>query len=166
MKKAVFSTLGLALLLSTSTAVASAQEAQEATPALQKESIQLFGNGTDREPNNWYDKASEVWLGSDIYGTIGERIEGRDYDTYDMYKFKAFQTKWVDFKIEGDKYPNAWLKLTLTDSDGHLIKTTEEGQNTLGKKLEAGKEYYLEVGVPGYEIGQLFWYKISAKIEE
>ncbi|MDH2329788.1 hypothetical protein MKY24_08715 [Paenibacillus sp. FSL P2-0322] len=42
MKKAVFSTLGLALLLSTSTAVASAQEA---APALQKESIQLSGMG-------------------------------------------------------------------------------------------------------------------------
>ncbi|MBE3650443.1 hypothetical protein [Paenibacillus polymyxa] len=164
MKKTLLASLGFTLMLSTTASVALAAEADSVPVA--KESNQLFGNGTDREPNNWYDKASEVWLGSDIYGTIGELIEGRDYDTYDMYKFKAFQTKWVDFKIEGDKYPNAWLNLTLTDSDGHMIKTTEEGQNTLGKKLEAGKEYYLEVGVPGYEIGQLFWYKISAKIEE
>ncbi|MDY7990758.1 hypothetical protein ACYCSE_18680 [Paenibacillus sp. SEL1] len=161
MKKLVFSTLGLALLLSTSTAVASAQEA---APALQKESIQLSGNGTDREPNNSFEEASEIFLGDDIYGSIGELIDGRYYDTYDVYKFKVFETKWVDFKLEGDKYPSAWLKMVLRDSNGHKIKSANDGQYTLGKELEAGKWYYLEVETPGYEIGQLFWYKISATI--
>ncbi|MGM1019745.1 MAG: hypothetical protein ACQEXV_04170 [Bacillota bacterium] len=164
MKKTLLASLGLTLLLSTSAGAAFAEDADSAP--VTKESNQLFGNGTDREPNNWYDQASEVWLGSDIYGTIGEVIEGRYNDTYDVYKFKAFQTKWVDFKIEGNKYPNSWLRLVLSDSDGHRIKAAEDGQYTLGKKLEAGKWYYLEVETPGYEIGQLFNYRISATIEQ
>ncbi|MMZ50665.1 hypothetical protein D1872_123840 [compost metagenome] len=168
MKKAVFSTLGLALLLSTSTAVASAQEAQEAAPALQKESIQLSGNGTDREPNNWFDEASEILAGVDIYGEIGKHIDGGYagyYDTSDYYKFKAFQSGWYQFNIQGEIYPNTWLRLGLADSNGHFIRYAEDRQYSLGKNLEAGKWYYLVVETPGAEQGQLFSYKITSTIK-
>ncbi|KEO80635.1 hypothetical protein MKY98_09030 [Paenibacillus sp. FSL M8-0228] len=164
MKKAVFSTLGLALLLSTSSAVASAQEAQEGAPALQKESIQLFGNGTDREPNNWFDEASEILAGDDIYGEIGKHIDG-GYDNTDYYKFKAFQSGWYQFNIQGDIYPNTWLRLGLADSNGHFIRYANDREYSLGKNLEAGKWYYLVVETPGAELGQLFDYKITSTIK-
>ncbi|MNW51977.1 hypothetical protein D3C74_294770 [compost metagenome] len=164
MKKLVFSTLGLALLLSTSSAVASAQEAQEGAPALQKESIQLFGNGTDREPNNWFDEASEILAGDDIYGEIGKHIDG-GYDNTDYYKFKAFQSGWYQFNIQGDIYPNTWLRLGLADSNGHFIRYANDREYSLGKNLEAGKWYYLVVETPGAELGQLFDYKITSTIK-
>lgn len=164
MKKAFFSTLGLALLLSTSSAVASAQEAQEGAPALQKESIQLFGNGTDREPNNWFDEASEILAGDDIYGEIGKHIDG-GYDNTDYYKFKAFQSGWYQFNIQGDIYPNTWLRLGLADSNGHFIRYANDREYSLGKNLEAGKWYYLVVETPGAELGQLFDYKITSTIK-
>ncbi|AHM65379.1 hypothetical protein LK13_21175 [Paenibacillus polymyxa] len=164
MKKAIISTLGLALLLTTSTAVASAQEAQEGSPALQKESIQLFGNGTDREPNNWFDEASEILVGVDIYGEIGKHIDG-GYDNSDYYKFKAFQSGWYQFNIQGDIYPNTWLRLGLADSNGHFIRYANDREYSLGKNLEAGKWYYLVVETPGAELGQLFDYKVTSTIK-
>ncbi|KAE8557705.1 hypothetical protein [Paenibacillus polymyxa] len=164
MKKVIISTLGLALLLTTSTAVASAQEAQEGAPALQKESIQLFGNGTDREPNNWFDEASEILVGVDIYGEIGKHIDG-GYDNSDYYKFKAFQSGWYQFNIQGDIYPNTWLRLGLADSNGHFIRYANDREYSLGKNLEAGKWYYLVVETPGAELGQLFDYKVTSTIK-
>lgn len=164
MKKVIISTLGLALLLTTSTAVASAQEAQEGAPALQKESIQLFGNGTDREPNNWFDEASEILVGVDIYGEIGKHIDG-GYDNSDYYKFKAFQSGWYQFNIQGDIYPNTWLRLGLADSSGHFIRYANDREYSLGKNLEAGKWYYLVVETPGAELGQLFDYKVTSTIK-
>ncbi|TKH42890.1 hypothetical protein C1I60_15215 [Paenibacillus terrae] len=162
MKKTLLASLGLTLMLSTSAGVAFAQE-DIASPT--KESIKLYDNGTDREPNNSFEEASEVWLGDDIYGSIGKLTQG-NWDSYDVFKFKAFQTKRVNFKIEGDKYPNAWLRLVLSDSNGHEIRTAVDRQNTLGKELEAGKWYYIAVEVPGYEIGQQFDYRLSATIEQ
>jgi hypothetical protein len=161
MKKTLLASLGFALMLSPSAGVAFAQE-DIASPT--KEFRSIDGN-IDREPNNRFEEASEFLLGDDIYGSIGKLTRG-NWDSYDVYKFKSFQSKRVDFKIEGNRYPNAWLKLVLSDSKGSTIRMAENGQNTVGKTLEAGKWYYIAVEVPGYEIGQRFDYRLSATIEQ
>ncbi|MET3210293.1 UNVERIFIED_CONTAM: hypothetical protein ABIC26_003241 [Paenibacillus sp. PvR008] len=174
MKKALLASLGLALLLSTSTAVASAQEA---APALQKEPIQPSSSSwyQDTEPNNWEngDSSNEITVGDgiDIYGSIGKNIPGGYagyYDTTDVYKFTAPKSGKYRFDIEGGDniYPNSWLSLSLYEGSENDCIGDSDGRDTyLSKKLEAGKVYYLQVGTPGYEIGQVFYYRVTSTIK-
>ncbi|MCF2718383.1 hypothetical protein [Paenibacillus sp. 203] len=168
MKKAVFSTLGLALLLSTSTAVASAQEA---APALQKESIQPSNSWyTDVEPNNWFDQATGITVGGgiDIYGNFGKFIsEGNiGYDFADYYKFTAPQSGFYEFNIQGEIYPNSWMMLSVADSNGSIKRSAEDRQYRLGLNLKAGQDYYLLVEVANPEVGQLFDYRVTSTIKQ
>ncbi|ADO55814.1 hypothetical protein NS115_19740 [Paenibacillus jamilae] len=173
MKKAVFSTLGLALLLSTSTAVASAQEAQEVAPALQKESIQPSNSWyADTEPNNWFDEiTSEITVGDgiDIYGSLGRKIPGGYagyYDFVDYYKFTASQSGFYEFNIQGEIYPKAWMRLSVADSNGSVKRSAEERQYRLGLNLKAGETYYLLVEATDADVGQLFDYRVTSTIKQ
>ncbi|QYK61356.1 hypothetical protein [Paenibacillus sp. S25] len=167
MKKAIFSTLGLALLLSTSTAVASAQET---APTLQKEPIQLLSSWyTDVEPNNWFDQATGITVGDgiDIYGTFGKFIsEGNiGYDFADYYKFTAPRSGFYEFNIQGNIYPKSWMMLSVADSNGRIKRSAADRQYRLGINLEAGQNYYLLVEATNAEIGQLFDYRVTSTIK-
>ncbi|NEU25118.1 hypothetical protein [Paenibacillus ottowii] len=163
MKKAVFSTLGLALLLSTSTAVASAQEAAPATNGLTPSSVLEYH---EQEPNDSFEQANYYFIGDAVIGRLGTEGVPGVWEAYDVYKFKAFESQEVHFTIQGDRTSDSWLQMTVYDSNGTKIKRSRDGRYFLDVELEKGKEYYLAVEVfPGLQFGgRIFDYKVSSEV--
>ncbi|MGP0578854.1 hypothetical protein ACTP13_17880 [Paenibacillus peoriae] len=70
----------------------------------------------------------------------------------------------VHFTIQGHRYPDSWLELTLFDSNGQSIKSSKNGQYFLNATLEQGKDYYLAVNALGLQFGgKMFDYKLSSE---
>ncbi|WP_058829372.1 MULTISPECIES: hypothetical protein [Paenibacillus] len=162
MKKAVFSTLGLALLLSTSTAVASAQEAASATNGLTPSSVLEYH---EQEPNDSFEQANYYFIGDAVIGRLGAEGVPGVWEAYDVYRIKAFESQKVHFTIQGDRYSDSWLQMTVYDNTGRKMKRSRDSQYSLEVELEKGKEYYLAVEVfPGIQPGgHIFDYKVSSE---
>ncbi|WP_431089625.1 hypothetical protein [Paenibacillus sp. 8b26] len=167
MKKTLLASLGLTLMLSTSASVALAEEANSVPVA--KESILASSlTGNEQEPNDDFDQANEFLIGDAFIGTLGKEGVPGVWEAYDVYKFKAFESQEVHFTIQGDRYPDCWLQLTIYDSNGQRIKRSRNGQYFLNTDVEKGKEYYLAVDAPGLQpyTGKTFFYKVSSEVVE
>jgi hypothetical protein len=162
MKKTLLASLGLTLMLSSSAGIALAEEANP-VPNKQLNIVSNF-TGNEQEPNDSFEEANYQLIGDSVIGTLGKSINGT-WEAYDVFKFKSFETGTVEFVIEGDKYSDGWLQLTLYDSTGKRIKRSRDGQYFLTNALDGGQEYYLAVESPGIQPGgHVFWYKLSSRI--
>ncbi|MCP3805786.1 hypothetical protein UY286_08250 [Paenibacillus polymyxa] len=161
MKKTLLASLGLTLMLSTSASVALAEEAnttKDLTPA----SVLEYH---EQEPNDSFEQANYYFIGDAVIGRLGTEGVPGVWEAYDVYKIKAFESQKVHFTIQGDRYSDSWLQMTVYDSTGHKIKRSRDGQYFLDVELEKGKEYYLAVEVPGLQFGgRIFDYKISSEL--
>ncbi|ALP35253.1 hypothetical protein ASL14_02720 [Paenibacillus sp. IHB B 3084] len=162
MRKTLLASLGLTLMLSTTASVALAEEANPVPNKQLNTASTLTGN--EQEPNDSFEEANYQLIGDSVIGTLGESINGT-WEGYDVFKFKSFEAGTVEFVIEGDKYSDGWLELTLYDSTGKRIKRSRDGQYFLTKALDGDQEYYLAVDSPGLQLGgHVFWYKLSSRI--
>ncbi|WP_025719636.1 hypothetical protein [Paenibacillus polymyxa] len=162
MKKTLLASLGLTLMLSTTASVALAEETNPASNKQLNAVLTLTGN--EQEPNDSFEEANYQLIGESVLGTLGESKNGT-WEGYDVFKFKSFKAGTVEFVIEGEKYSDGWLQLTLYDSNGKRIKRSKDGQYFLTKALDGDQEYYLVVESPGLQPGgHVFWYKLSSRI--
>ncbi|WP_342417336.1 hypothetical protein NST83_08785 [Paenibacillus sp. FSL R10-2782] len=163
MKKTLLASLGLTLMLSTSASVALAEEANP-VPVAKESTLTSVLEYNEQEPNDSFEQANYFFIGDAVIGTLGKEVQG-GWEAYDVFKIKAFRSNEVQFIIEGNKYPDSWMELTLYDSNGKRIKRSKNAQYSLNADLEKGKEYYLAVDVPGLQPGgNVFYYKISTEV--
>ncbi|MCP3777174.1 hypothetical protein [Paenibacillus sp. MZ03-122A] len=162
MKKTLLASLGLTLMLSTTAGAAFAAEADSTSNKQLNTASSLTGH--EQEPNDSFEEANLQLIGDSVIGSLGESINGT-WEAYDVYKFKSFEAGTVEFVIEGEKYSDGWLQLTLYDNNGKRIKRSKDGQYFLTKALDGDQEYYLVVESPGIQPGgHVFWYKLSSRI--
>ncbi|WP_025717503.1 hypothetical protein [Paenibacillus sp. 1-18] len=88
------------------------------------------------------------------------------WENNDVYKIMADnKSNEVHFTIQGHKYPDSWLELTLYDSNGQRVKRSRNGQYFLNATLEQGKDYYLVVNAYGLQYGgKMFDYKVLSQV--
>ncbi|URJ61956.1 hypothetical protein [Paenibacillus polymyxa] len=162
MKKTLLASLGLTLMLSTTAGIAVAEETNPTSNNQLNTASSLTGH--EQEPNDSFEEANLQLIGDSVIGSLGESINGT-WEGYDVYKFKSFEASTVEFVIEGEKYSDGWLQLTLYDNNGNRIKRSKDGQYFLTKALDGDQEYYLVVESPGLQPGgHVFWYKLSSRI--
>ncbi|KEO80634.1 hypothetical protein MKN04_03655 [Paenibacillus polymyxa] len=163
MKKTLLASLGLTLLLSTSASVAVAEEANS-VPAAKESTFAPLLEYNEQEPNDTFEQANYYFIGDAVIGTLGEEKHGM-WENYDVYKIMAEnKSSEVHFTIQGHRYPDSWLELTLFDSNGQSIKSSKNGQYFLNATLEQGKDYYLTVNALGLQYGgKMFDYKLSSE---
>lgn len=159
----MLASLGLTLLLSTSASVALAEEANS-VPAAKESTFAPLLEYNEQEPNDTFEQANYYFIGDAVIGTLGEEKHGM-WENYDVYKIMAEnKSSEVHFTIQGHKYPDSWLELTLFDSNGQSIKSSKNGQYFLNATLEQGKDYYLAVNALGLQFGgKMFDYKLSSE---
>lgn len=156
MKKTLLASLGLALMLSTTAGVALAEEANPKQAEYH-----------EQEPNNSFEQANYYFIGDAVIGTLGEEKQGM-WEAYDVYTFKAFESNNVQFTIQGDRYSDNWLQISMYDSNGKYIKKSKNGRYFLDTDVEKGKEYYLVVAPDGptglQPGGHVFDYRVSSEV--
>ncbi|MEK3947989.1 hypothetical protein MHB46_05790 [Paenibacillus sp. FSL H7-0703] len=163
MKKTLLTSLGLTLLLSTSAGAAFAEDA-DSVPVAKESTLTSALEYHEQEPNDSFEQANYYFIGDGVIGTLGEEKHGM-WENYDVYKIMAENnSREVHFTIEGHRYPDSWLELTLFDSNGQSIKSSKNGQYFLNATLEQGKDYYLAVNALGLQFGgKMFDYKLSSE---
>ncbi|MGG4220474.1 hypothetical protein ABEW32_19910 [Paenibacillus jamilae] len=163
MKKTLIVSLGLTLMLSTTAGIAAAEETN---PASNKQLIVVPTlTGNEQEPNGTFEQANPFFVGDSIIGTLGKEGVPGVWEAYDVFKFKAYESQNVHFTIQGDRYADSWLQMTVYDSNRHKLKRSRDDQYFLDVEFEKGKEYYLVVEAPGLEpyTGRTFFYKVSTQ---
>ncbi|WP_342419887.1 hypothetical protein [Paenibacillus sp. FSL H8-0168] len=164
MKKTLLASLGLTLMLSTTASVALAEEANS-IPVAKESTLASALEYNEQEPNDWFEQANYYFIGDAVIGTLGKEGVPGVWEAIDVFKFKAFEAQKVHFTIQGDRYSDSWLEMTVYDSTGHKIKRSRDGNYFLDVELEKGKEYYLVVDAPGLQpyTGNTFFYKVSSE---
>ncbi|AJE50202.1 hypothetical protein [Paenibacillus polymyxa] len=163
MKKTLLASLGLTLMLSTSTGAAFGAEADSA-PITKESNLSSLLEYHEQEPNDSFEQANYYFITDAVIGTLGEKVQGA-LENYDVYKIMVSRSNEVLFTIQGDQYPDSWIELTLYDSNGNRIKRSRNGQYTLNADLEKGKDYYLTVSALGLEPGRhVFDYRLSSEV--
>ncbi|WP_226000789.1 hypothetical protein [Paenibacillus sp. BJ-4] len=166
MKKTLLASLSLTLMLSTTAGVALAEEANP-VPVAKDLTLASSINSHEQEPNNSFEQANGYFIGDAVIGTLGQEVGGM-WEAYDVYTFHAFESNNVHFTIEGDRYSDKWLQISIYDSNGKYIKRSKDGRYFLDINVEKGKEYYLVVqpdGPGGFQPGDNYFdYRVSSEI--
>ncbi|WP_420540036.1 hypothetical protein ACN92M_08320 [Paenibacillus polymyxa] len=163
MKKMLLASLGLTLMLSATTGIA---VAEETNPTANNQLIAVPTlTGNEQEPNGTFEQANPFFVGDSIIGTLGKEGVPGVWEAYDVFKFKAYESQKVHFTIQGDRYSDSWLQMTVYNSNHHKLSRSRDDQYFLDVEFEKGKEYYLVVEAPGLEpyTGRAFFYKVSTE---
>ncbi|MNW40178.1 hypothetical protein D3C74_172850 [compost metagenome] len=161
MKKTLLASLGLTLMLSTTAGIAVAEESNPTSnKQLNTTSVLEYD---EQEPNDTNEQANYYFIGDNVMGSLGEEKQGK-WENSDIFKFDTFEySNNVHFTVQGSKYPDSYLELTLYDSNGKFIKRSGIGEYFLDSAVEKRKEYYLGVTAIGfYHDRKPFYYKISS----
>lgn len=164
MKKTLLTSLGLTLLLSTSAGAAFAEDA-DSVPVAKESNLTSLLEYHEQEQNDSFEQANYYFIGDAVIGRLGVEGVPGVWEAYDVYKIKAFESQKAHFTIQGDRYSDSWLQMTVYDNTGSKMKRSRDGQYSLDVELEKGKEYYLAVEVfPGLQPGgHIFDYKVSSE---
>ncbi|APB71713.1 hypothetical protein PPYC1_15645 [Paenibacillus polymyxa] len=164
MKKTLLASLGLTLLLSTSAGAAFAEDA-DSVPVAKESNLTSLLEYHEQEPNDSFEQANYYFIGDAVIGRLGTEGVPGVWENYDVFRIKAFESNNIQFTVQGDRYSDSWMELTLYDSNGQKIKRSRNGQYFLNADLEKGKDYYLTVTALGLQPGgHIFDYRISSEV--